>query len=86
MSVMNVETDIITSMAASPAMVLCISRPSNQTLLFLLVKCHNVCDITLTNNVQYQSQLIDTNNITLRSKAKCSDKEEDLSVLKYYYK
>jgi hypothetical protein len=44
---MNVETNIITIMVVSPAMVLCMSRPSNQTLLFLLVKCHNVFDITL---------------------------------------
>jgi hypothetical protein len=51
------------------------SWPSKLTLLLLLI-AHNVFDVTLTDNLQHQSEFVDTNNITRwdqRSNVKLSD-------------
>jgi hypothetical protein len=52
-----VETDIVTSAAASPISKLCMMRPSKRTLLLSLVS-HNVLDVTLlADNFQHVSPL-----------------------------
>jgi hypothetical protein len=44
------------------------SRPSDRTLLFFIGNAIMTFDVTLTDNFQYQSQFVDTENITRRGK------------------
>jgi hypothetical protein len=41
-----------------------LSRPSKLTLIYCFYLQHHVFDITLTDNFQYQSQIVDTENTT----------------------
>jgi Fe2+ or Zn2+ uptake regulation protein len=62
----KVKTNIISSTAARPRydnsdMYVKIFRPND--IFFICNDCHNVFDVTLTDNFQYQSESVDIDNI-----------------------
>lgn len=72
---MNVETDIVLSITASPvgwAVILVrMYVETFKTDIIVLYVSYNVFDITLTDDVQYHGQSVDTENILLRSNENC---------------